>query len=508
MERRRIPPLFVRIAGPLVAVILVAAGCSGGGGDTVLAGGDGPPTGDDVDPSEHVTLTDETVVIRGGADVVLGVSDDHSIYSLDADAEGVADLEPGRVLLIPGVDAGNVTAVEPDGEGVAVTLGPAYIRDVIQDGTITWDAAPPDDAQGIAFAGTPTFEASGGATTTTASTGTTEGAASRSTFGRGEVAGGPELGLALVADAGDSEAELKASIRGWELALQPKVEDGAVELALQASKSVGGVGESTEEAGHEGPEEGPDDDTGALELGVNITVHADGVAPEGSISISGGDVTNASMHTPMTGWVEVDASARTPEAGQYPASILIRVPIAYEWPVFIYGIPFYVSLQTNFLIQPSLSTEESGIETSARIEYSGEAGFRFADGEGGPDGDQVTVEEPQNPLDASTATPSPGALAMVFAAEAPRIGFGIGTMGFLGEAKMGVYIDLVSSFGFTVAPATAMLPCRSMNWSMAVNGGGEFEYSLGVTEVGAEKAVELVSAEHTWIAPEIKGCEP
>jgi hypothetical protein len=524
----------MRLAVSALAIAgLLAVGCGGGGDNADNAApdeedvsatdsGDSSGSGDsastddpveDVDPSEHVTLSDETVVISGGPDVVTSISDDHAVYTLDGDSEGVSDLEPGDVMLITGVDAGRVTGVEDDGGDVAVTIEPVQITDVITEGTISWDGAPPDESTALAFAGSPTVE---DATEPNSVSSGIRPSAVAPGGASGELAAGPMLGFHAAAggdeeedeeegdeEESESEVEISATVQGWEVSLSPSVEDGAVELTLHATKGLGGT------ADEEGEDEGgAESETGSLEMGVEVKVHAENLDPSGEISISGGEIEHAEMQTPLDGYAEASASASTPEAAQFPQSILIRVPIAYEWPVYIYGIPFYISVQANFSIQPSLSTEESGIEEGFRIEYDGESGFTFDDGEGTPTGDQVTIDEPENPLPEVTATPSPGALAMVFAVQAPRVGIGIGTTSFLGEAKAGVYVDVINSFGLTVAPGTSPLPCRSMVWDAATHGGGEFKIAIGETEVGAENAIELSKASHTWIAPEIQGCEP
>lgn len=504
--KKRSTGLVLALAA-LVLIVLAAAGVfvvrSRGSNDAKQAiDRSVPAAGDDTDPRSKLTLTDQTVVIRGGAAVVRTVSADHASFTLDGSAAGVADLAPGKVMLIAGVDAAKVTKVDQQGNDRVITTEPASVGDVIRDGEVSWNDAAPDASKAIMFVGPPIVD-------TDTTTGTTPKDITPGLRGMGGPSDtGEQAGAPMVALTGppgvlrDGQSEITAKVLGWEVSMQPQVSGSNVDLTLQAKKGVGGKGESDDKSG------GAEADTGSLEMGVTVTIHAENLAPSGHITMSGGEVSSAALHTTMQGYAEAEASAKTPDAGQYPKSILVRIPIAYEWPVYVYGVPFYVSVQSNFSIQPSLSTKESGVSTKIHVDYSGESGYTFKEGAASTDGSEVTVPQPGNPFDKTDATPSPGALAMVFAAQAPRVGVGVGTSAFLIGFKAGVYIDLVNSLGLTVAPGTAMLPCRSIVWNWVVHGGGEWKAKVGSTEVGAEHAVELKKGDKTWIQPEIQGCQP
>ena len=101
---------------------------------------------------------------------------------------------------------------------------------------------------------------------------------------------------------------------------------------------------------------------------------------------------------------------------------------------------------------------------------------------------------------------------MVFAVQAPRIGFGVGTMAFGVGAKAGVFVDIVNSFGITIAPVTSLVPCEEAEWQLASHGGGEFNIGTGLTTVNVTHQIDLVlipaDAPQAWYTPMVSPCKP
>lgn len=559
----------VVVVALLVVSVVVLRSRGGSGFATGI-----PFAGPDEDPRDKVSLTDDVVVVRGGAGSVRSVSADHTTYTLDANAPGVADLAQGKVALIAGLDAGRVRSIERNGADAVVALDAVAITEVVKDGSFSWDDAEPQEGQALAFVGAPVAEdatdptGSGGEETTTTTaveaqpssytgstadtaptatdTGTQTGTGSRSALPPdtrftddgvpllpvgfrvddptgspapadalvpGESAGGPIEGAqaSTTTTSPQPETSLTMRIKGWEVGFSATKAGSGLDLELTAKKGVkpGPGADPVKPGAKPDPLGDPDSDTGALELGVTVKMHLNEAKHSGKFDVSGGSITNFSAHAPMSGFAEATASAKTEQAQQFPKSIVIKVPIAYEWPVFIYGIPFYVYVQSSFLIQPSLSTKTTGMEIPVRVDLKGDAGVTYTDGKGNNDGTTVEGDMAKKPLDTLNATPSIGAMALVFAVQAPRIGFGIGTTAYAAGARAGVYFDFVTSLGITVGPSTAIVACRAVSLTMTASVGGEIKIKFWAPDSEATVGVKypLKKKQLDWYEPEVPACK-
>jgi hypothetical protein len=150
--------LVLLAAGVFVATRSSSSGSGGNAGgpsDQVQVGAprtDGQPAvpalGEDVLPDQGVTLTSQTVVVRGngGRTIVSAAPDGHTMV-LDPNVEGVNKLEAGKVLLLTGVTVVKVASVTTKDGKPEITTEPATLPDVIQDGDITWNDQQVDPAQ-------------------------------------------------------------------------------------------------------------------------------------------------------------------------------------------------------------------------------------------------------------------------------------------------------------------------------------------------------------------------
>ena len=529
------------VVGAVMVVVLLGAGFAvlrrGSGGDGFNTGV--PVAGPDEDPSGKVTLNPNTVVVRGGASTVKAVSTDHTTYTLDAGAPGVAELAEGKVALIAGIDAGKVTSITREGATAKVTIEPAAITDVVQDGEFSWDDARPEDGKALAFVGAPIPSdpetTAGSEPDSTSTTASVQPSALRAGEGDevlpfafsphdpdadlppevqrrhptppalepGESAADPST-----AAPPQPERSLTMRVSGWEVGFNATKAGAGLDIEMTAKKGVKG-GEPAPPSRDNRPPSGFDSDTGALELGVTVKMHLDEAKHSSKFSVSGGSITNLSAKAPMTGWAEGSASAKSEQAGQYPKSLVIKVPIAYEWPVFIYGIPFYVYVQTNFLLQPSISTRTTGLDAPVRVEFNGDAGVQFDNGKASNAGTTVTGTVKDKPLDKVNATPTIGAMAMVFAIQAPRIGFGIGTTAYAAGARAGVFFDFVTSLGITIGPSTAIVACRSLSLTLTAGVGGEIKIKFWGPDSEATVGTKstLWKEQKDWYEPKVPACK-
>lgn len=175
---RRWPPNNGVVAF-LVAVVLIA-GCSTsppappGAPDRVLvdAGGvpipaphSGPPRllntselsdaekrfGISAERTANITYQPDVVLLRAGVNAIRALSDDGLVWTLDPNAEGIDDIQPGKVLLLSTRASGRVLAVTRTSAGVDVVLGPAEMTDIIREGSFSLDQ-PVDLTQALPMA--------------------------------------------------------------------------------------------------------------------------------------------------------------------------------------------------------------------------------------------------------------------------------------------------------------------------------------------------------------------
>lgn len=95
-----------------------------------------------------VTYQPDVVIPPAGASAIRSLSADGLVWTIDPDAEGAADIVPGKVLLLTNRAAGRVLAVEKAGDGLRVVLGPVEITEIIRDGQFSVEQ-PVDFAQAL-----------------------------------------------------------------------------------------------------------------------------------------------------------------------------------------------------------------------------------------------------------------------------------------------------------------------------------------------------------------------
>lgn len=144
-SRRR--PLAVLVVIVLATLCVACSGDDGDGASARVTSPDARLTDAEWDvgasfdrQTEGVTYQPDVVIPGGGAESVVRVSGDGLTWTLDGDAAEVADLAPGKLLLVTNRGAGRVLAVEQVADGdVAVTIGPAEITDFFRDLAISHD---------------------------------------------------------------------------------------------------------------------------------------------------------------------------------------------------------------------------------------------------------------------------------------------------------------------------------------------------------------------------------
>jgi len=153
IQVRRSRTFCLALAATIIAVGLPMASASaspsaasarGGSGVQVLVANSGEAAG------THVTLTSKTVVVPPSvvSSSLSGVSSDGSTYTFSNNNGPLAQVAPGKVLLLEGQDAIVVKTVKHDGPKLIVGAAPASLTDIVQSGQISV-SGPPDTAAAI-----------------------------------------------------------------------------------------------------------------------------------------------------------------------------------------------------------------------------------------------------------------------------------------------------------------------------------------------------------------------
>lgn len=97
-----------------------------------------------------VTYQRDVILIKGGADSVRSVSDDGLTWTIDPRAGGASDLQVGRIMFATGRAVGRVLALRKTGEGLAITLGPVELTDIVSELSFKMEQ-PLDMSQAIEY---------------------------------------------------------------------------------------------------------------------------------------------------------------------------------------------------------------------------------------------------------------------------------------------------------------------------------------------------------------------
>jgi hypothetical protein len=129
----------VLVVAGLVAMACGSEGGSGGGSfdaaskdpftEEAKAYGLGPQ------PHDDVTFQPDVVIVSGAGESIRSVTDGGLTWTIDGDADGAADLEPGKIMFVTGRSVGRVLNIAEAGDDLEVTIGPVTLTDVIRDGS-------------------------------------------------------------------------------------------------------------------------------------------------------------------------------------------------------------------------------------------------------------------------------------------------------------------------------------------------------------------------------------
>ncbi len=493
--------------------VLVRRGQGDGGGDVAFS------TGPDELPDKSITLTEDTVVVRGnGGKTIKSFDASGSALTLDGNAEGADRLKPGSVLLLTGITALRVTSVERSGSDVKVTTGPVSLPEVVKDGELNWDGRSVDADHGVMSLLTPSEQGSGGTDgvdvgdadpqgsgSSVRSSESTDSGSSSPEDSHVGTRGGTGTGSDDTSAGGSGEQGMEHLNHGTRTAALPSpAGDASGELAagiLAGSTVSGKVGPfdasiSYEASGGTHHLELRLKSSGELSGNLGIDVKLGSLAYSGGAKIAGSQVNNfdfsfsnlggsAVITTDLRGLKNV-AHIKTPS--------FLMLPFTVAFPAVVGGIPFTLSFTGSIRVAISMALENSSLSGRAEITYDGDAGLHLKSGSLSVDGKRS--QDARNPLDSLKGL-APGPVGAVFTAQLPKIGFGFS---FLGMSS-GIYI----SNGFVLSEAILPAPaqCTASNLAYVLAGGIEASF-LGKRLDIARKPV--VRKEWNYQTPRNRRC--
>jgi hypothetical protein len=384
--------------------------------------------------NSQVTLTPQTVVIPLAQvqSSLMSVSADGSTYTFANGSGPLAQLGPGKVMLLQGLDVADVTSVASNGGGgLVVTTTPASLSDVMQSGHIQVQARPD-------------FSSAFGA----------------------ELAGGPSAGAFTIAGQGPRVADGQPQIVLAAASPRPsntfafKQTSGGFTYKISFTGKADGV-HVTGEFCYQlvGSSSGS-----SCGNGLSMQARLDGVFAwndqNASFSTKGGAVADDSLSIDgLTGSMNINYVVLRGQNSDINADPpVLKIPFAFEFPlcpgpIGCNGIPLYSKVELAILIKLGVSGKNSTMEGGVNLTLNGSAS-----------GSQAAGSAPSGPSTFSSISGSftpgtsitPGASAAELALQ---FKFGVG-LGYKGLNVMN-YLAFVPAVGQVTGSAVAGELCEN-----------------------------------------------
>ncbi|MEO3927721.1 hypothetical protein ABGB07_28210 [Micromonosporaceae bacterium B7E4] len=391
-----------RVYAAALAVLLALTACTGGTPSSVADDPGQARYG--AAPVRHpdVALQPDVVVVDGGSGSVRSVTDGGLTWRLDPRAGGADQLTPGKVMFVTGRGVGRVMDARPDGDDLAVTIGPVGITDVIRDGTFAAEQ-PIQLSTATAHEITDPFWANPDAAPTV-------GPTARNTGLTGVGSARPVL-------AADTSAPV-------------------ADVALRAGGLI------------------PHGVCCSDGVGVRFSYDGDGLRLTGAVTfvmrqpsakfhlvISGASVQRAELEIHGAAGLRVQVDAATMTGSNVHPTVFVPV----DWSVSmgqVLGIPLAATVRQAIGIRTGFSAGHSIIKAAGEFPLGGTIGFGYANGRFGPR--WVGEQQGNDSLVDSVEGVSVGANAIIIDYDA-KFYVGIGAAGF----TAGLYAGLSVSIGIT-----------------------------------------------------------
>jgi hypothetical protein len=406
----------------------------------------------------NVTLSPRALVLSPSmvSSSLVAVSADGSTYTFSTDKGPLAQVAPGKVLLLEGRDAVVVTSVKRVGGKLIVGAAPASLTDVVSSGHIAV-SGPPDTGAAI---GVPLSTASFAGSTALSARSTALSAGSTAlSAGPSSPSARPQLAGAPAALTGSNTFSYKGTSGGFTYKVGfsgmpgglKAVGEFCYQLVGSASGKSCGNGLSIS-ATLNGVFTWANED---LNLGVS-----GGSVSSGSFSISGMS-SNLTLEYAVVRGAEPTVGAKPP---------VLKIPFAFEAPLCgtplgCAGLPLYSKFQLALLITLGISAKDSTIQGGVQVTISG-SGTVSGSKIGGVAG-SVTNGHVKGSFTTGTAL-TPGAAGVEVALQ-NKFGVGLGIKGINGL----YYISAITAVGETTGSLVAGESCKAFVGSFTITGNFE-----------------------------------
>jgi hypothetical protein len=156
----------------------------------------------------------------------------------------------------------------------------------------------------------------------------------------------------------------------------------------------------------------------------------------------------------------------------WPAALLKSASLtraAYNVPIRLGALPFDLKMSLGFSFIPALTSKNSVVEGSKLIKYSGNGGFRFADGQTMPSG---SMDVQGNIAADDSRVVAAGPVGFTAAAEAPRLDLAMGWPP--SSLPVAGYLNFVTSYGIVTNGWANKTPCQTNIMAFSVNAGSGY----------------------------------
>jgi hypothetical protein len=445
----------------LVAVLCLVTSCGGtaskddsaapAGVDAraELAYGRAPTTG------AGITYQPDVVIVGGGAGMVRSVSSDSLRWTIDARAQHIDELAPGKVMFLTGRGVGRVLQVERHGDLVDVALGPVDLTDLISDGDI--EVSAPLDVSKMTFQTYTEAPAAAGPPGATASPAMfVAGRGARRLAGFPTYAGKPRADDSMPPPSTGTSVELSAG--GFAVEMSRKSDGTNDELGLKVGYTKGGT-------------------TVGLEFGAKL----DKPRVEANLGFRGGALTRNSLI--VNGLREVSvglvSGAEKGLAGNFKGRV--EVPAEITAPLPGGPVPLVVSFRFKFIVETAFSARNATLAAQAKVKVDGPIGFS--------DGKVLTptVTQVVSPVDNLNGV-SEGVNG-ILVAEQVTVVIGVGVP----AAMAGPFAALTVAYGLTNGSSIGIVQCRQTSVDVVLAGGVGFTLAPATL-----KFLELLKATVPW----------
>jgi hypothetical protein len=466
--------------------------CGKGGGGGALPGGGGSGKAEvTYQPAAHVLEHDE------GRKAIVGTSTGGWTLVFDATAPKLQGLKAGDIVIIKGLVARKVLAVEPTPKGVAVLTQGATLGEALKQGKIQLQT-------GVRF--------------------------TRAHASLWQRAG------ALLEGTAYAEApkvlSVKASYEGWDATGNASLEDGKVNLDIQLTKSVGGFKALITAKGYLQDF----DVTSQLDVNAGVVDHVELIAKN------------------LNGRMDFTWEVGKDSPGGETGKASIKLPTMVEIPLaeLLDGFPLFLDISGALLIEPAITAGKEFTKGGFHVTYNGTDGFSFKNGSVDGGGSKMDGETGMDHLEA-IAPAAPLGMVVAFAAPRLELSFGLAkvfeglddlkqaaqevdaiednlirtvfgadglakwkaspmggfSIGKAAEAALSsdasAWLEIETSTGMTASGALAIVPCRKTEIHLAATAGVGAQV-LG-TQVGTKTTTVWKKDWSQVEPPNLKACQ-